>query len=391
MVTEKEFEIKNGTLIRYNGDKEEVVVPNEVTHIERYAFRNCRTLRHITIPGSVMKVEPLGFPNLESVTIEEGVVFIEDNAFARCNFKEITIPGSVKSIGKWAFSSCEKLENIFVSEKSHFFASVEGVLFSKEKKELLMYPNGKKEKSYTIPNDVKVIKEFAFSKCKNLKFINLPQGLKSIRENAFYECSNLKKIVLPDSLTDIGMAAFEFCESLKSICIPGAVDSIDSETFDFCSNLKTVKITGCGTDVENAFCGCNSLEKIIVPKKSAFVKSIEGVLLDDTRLILYPPAKKDKKYVIPDCVRTIASTAFCGCLNLECVVVPESVTQLGYLSFTGNDNLKDIYFLNKHCHLHNKMWFNNKTKIHGFKDSTAEIYAEENNLQFEEINEFSDE
>ena len=121
-----------------------------------------------------------------SVTIPEIVIYsgkqyrvttISNWAFFQCRtLTQITIPSSVTNIESDAFYRCSKLKEINVESGNTTYCSEDGVLFNKDKNILIQYPNGKENTSYTIPNNVTNIGEFAFSFCNTLKEINVENG-----------------------------------------------------------------------------------------------------------------------------------------------------------------------------------------------------------------------
>ena len=106
----------------------------------------------------------------------------------------ITIPEGVTSIDSYAFDDCSSLTSINVSENNKNYCSVDGVLFNKDKTELIQYPIKKEGTSYKIPNSVTSIGDSAFRRCKNLTSITIPEGITSIGYDAFYMCSSLTSI-----------------------------------------------------------------------------------------------------------------------------------------------------------------------------------------------------
>ncbi len=161
-----------------------ITIPDSVTSIGNTSFYNCRNLKSITIPDSVTSIGGFAFydcTSLNSITIPDSVTSIGSSAFENCtSLKNITIPNSVTSIGSRAFENCTSLENINVSSANTLYSSVDGVLFSKDKTELIKYPEGKTAKSYTIPESVTSIGSYAFSRCTNLKNITITDSLTSI-------------------------------------------------------------------------------------------------------------------------------------------------------------------------------------------------------------------
>ena len=246
-------------------------------------------------------------------------------AFRFCDsLTSITIPNSVTSTFR-GFDGCEKLTQINVDTANTVYSSVNGVLFSKDKTELIKYPEGKADTSYAIPN-----------------------GVTSIGYWAFYDCYSLTSITIPDSVTSIGTMAFEDCSSLTSITIPDSVTSID----------------------RHAFFVCRKLNQINVDTANTAYSSVNGVLFNKgkTELIRYPEGKADTSYAIPNGVTSIGNSAFYGCSNLTSITIPDGVTiidinafqycrsltsitipdSVTYISaeaFDGCDSLKAAYYL----------------------------------------------
>ena len=182
-----------------------VTIPNSVTSIGQEAFRLCSSLTSIRISDSVTSIGEHAFSqcsNLTNITIPNSVTNIGDAAFAYCrSLASVTIPDSVTSIGGNAFSGCTSLKSINVADTNTAYCSVNGVLFNKDKIELTIYPGGKTEASYTIPNSVTSIGDSAFSRCTNLKSVAIPDSVKSIGKYAFYDCTSMTDVYYSGSET----------------------------------------------------------------------------------------------------------------------------------------------------------------------------------------------
>ncbi len=225
-----------------------ITIPNSVTSIKGYAFYYCSSLTNITIPNSVTSIGDVAFgscSSLTNITIPNSVISIGNAAFDDCSsLTNITIPESVTSIGDRNFSSCSSLININVSNNNKNYSSIDGVLFNKDKTEIIKYPEGKESKSYKIPNSVTSIGIWAFYNCSSLKSITIPNSVTSIGDSAFWDCNNLTGITIPDSVTSIGNWAFYNCSSLTNITIPNGVTSIGHIAFGRCSSLTNITYKG---------------------------------------------------------------------------------------------------------------------------------------------------
>ena len=98
----------------------ELIIPDGVTSIGPFTFRNCSSLTSVTIPDSVTYIGSYIFENcasLKSVTIGNGVTSISSYAFNLCSsLTSITIPDSVTSISSYAFSGCSSLTSITIPD-----------------------------------------------------------------------------------------------------------------------------------------------------------------------------------------------------------------------------------------------------------------------------------
>ena len=369
-------------ITKYIGSAEKVDIPEKidgksVTSIGDYAFDDCESFKSITIPDSVTSIGDSAFEdciNLKSITIPGSVTSIGEWAFNRCaNITSVTIPNSVTSIGNNAFIGCESLTEIKVAAKNVNYASVNGVLFNKDKSKLVFYPGGKIDKNYSIPESVTDIGRCAFDHCISLTSVTIPNSVTSIGDGAFEGCTSLKSIVISDSVTSIGGSAFSGCISLKSIIIPKSVTVIGYEAFGGCLNLRSIDV---------------------VEDNSIFA-SENGVLFDKnkTRLIYYPSGKTDESYEIPNGVVTIDGQAFFCCSNLVSIKLPHSVTEISEYAFFGCTKLKSIIIPSSvttiwryafgYC---SGDWWLDKIanfKIYCYSGTAGEQYAKDNGFTYE--------
>ena len=315
-----------------------ITIPNGVTSIGDYAFRDCSSLTSITIPDSVTSIGESAFgwcTSLTSITIPNGVTSIGDYAFWNCtSLTSITIPNSVTWIGGSAFYGCSSLIAIDIAADNEYYTSVNGVLFNKDKTELICYPAGKTDKSYNIPNSVTSIGGSAFHYCSILTAVDVAtdneyytsvDGVlfnKGKTELICYPTGKTEKdYTIPDGVTYI-VNAFIGCTNLNSITIPKSVTSINGGAFWYCKNLYS----------------------ITVAEDNEYFTSSDGILFnkDKTELICYPAQKSSDKYDIPDTVVKIADWAFAGCSQLKNINIPISMSSIGSCAFVDCEKLTSI-------------------------------------------------
>ena len=377
-----------------NTNIKSVIIESGVTSIGDEAFSGCRSLTNVTIPDSVTSIGDDAFygcyftsenfvnnSNVElddsskptivdtdaggfcikdnelvnmrptyaigEITIPDSVTSISDYAFNDCtSLTSVTIPDSVTSIDDWTFSSCTSLTSIEVSGNNKNYSSADGVLFNKDKSELITYPAGKTDSEYVIPNSVTRIGRYAFSGCKSLTSITIPDSVTSIGDYAFEGCTSLTSITIPNSVTSIGNSAFSGCESLTNIIIPDSVTSIGSGAFENCTSLKSIEVS----------------------ENNKNYASIDGVLFnkDKSELVTYPAGKTDSEYVIPNSVTSIGYSAFENCTSLTSVTIPNDVTSIGYGVFQGCTSLTSVTIPNSvtsidYSAFYNTAYYNDKS------------------------------
>lgn len=171
----------------------------------------------IVIPGSALikgkyyRIARIGtnaFYNnttLCSVKISDGITSVGAHVFSYCySLKKVEFPASLSDIEGELFYDCHNLESIFVDFDNTKFLSVNGVLYTKDHKKIVAYPNAN-GKDYKIIDGTEHIENFAFKSCIDLENLRLPKSIRVIGDNVFYGCDKLKKVVIPDGLEKIGI------------------------------------------------------------------------------------------------------------------------------------------------------------------------------------------
>ena len=200
-----------------------------------------------------------------NVVVEEGITKIPSTAFCYAeNLLTVSIPASVTnmSIGDTPiFWGNYSLQAINVHEDNAVFISVDGILFSKDKKTLYMYPMNKEGESYTIPHSVTSVSTYAFSFNSSLESVVIPDTVETIGNNIF-QYANIKSATLGSGITKISYSCFNSSD-IESIIIPDSVETIENYAFWACNSLKNVIIgNGVKTIDYSVFEGCSSLTAI---------------------------------------------------------------------------------------------------------------------------------
>lgn len=154
--------------------------------------------------------------------INDGIAKIDNTLIQWIDSKEdITIPKDIKRIGPYALGEDKKIKNIYVDLQNTSFKSQNGILFNRDKSELIRYPQTREEEEYKVPNLVRKLGIGSFIGGENLRRVTLGEKVEEIGEYAFGSCFNLTKINL-ENVKKIGKLAFYYCNlsgkiNLKSI------------------------------------------------------------------------------------------------------------------------------------------------------------------------------
>lgn len=241
-----------------------------------------------------------------AVNLAEGITEIPYHAFYKCNqLTTVEIPASVTELGKNdVFEGCSKLESITVADGNDNFFVEDSVLYGYEK-----------------DNDGnKIDDEFIALICPPGKSgeVTLKDGTVEIGGSAFKGCTKLTGVTLNEGLTRIGSNAFGGCSSLQTVTLPASLTSLGNGAFDNCAGLTSLNVADENTDYS----------------------AEDGVLYDkgQTELLLYPAAKSNADFTVPDSVTSIASYAFEGARYLKNVTAG-NLTSIESSAFTNCESL----------------------------------------------------
>lgn len=401
------------------------------------SFSACDSLSEIKFSGSVEEIGARAFsscPALKNVVLPEGLVTVREDAFWNCRqLESIFFPGTLKrfaplgknygvTIDGFAYGT---LKAINVAENNEIYSSADGVLFNKDRTELLWHPASKEGAEYRIPQSVTQIGRGAFDSCGNLKSIILPERLTDIKGYAFYDCRSLQNIDFPQNLKTIGEYAFTSCSSLEKIVIPDSVLEIGSGAFRDCSSLGSLLFSKSITAIQDATCyGCIALDNVIVPDgvtvigKLAFSNcdSLKNIMLSQNLRTLGDAALQNcisiQSVELPSSVETIGSLTFGNCRKLGKIILSESLKSIGVSAFMDTKlkvidipvsvnaidsfafdscrNLICMIVRNPECSLGEEDASQRQiapleTIVYGFSDSTAQHYAGKYGNQFVSI------
>ena len=254
--------------------------------------------------------------DIEEVIIHEGVETIGIKAFYNCkNLKKVTFPSTLISIDEYAFANCS-LDSI------EFNDNLESIGYC-------AFENNSSFKTLVIPQSVTSMDGYAFANCSRLLSLTLSEGITSIGSYAFSGCTLLYTINLPTTLETIGYGAFEKCETLESIDLSNTqVTELEEEVFLNCTSLINVSFPENITSIgDSTFQGCPALQYTTYKNGCYF-----GTPNNPYRWLIKARTKTILDCTIhPNCEKVYAG-AFSNCTNLKKLIIPSSVTDLGSIA-----------------------------------------------------------
>ena len=155
----------------------------------------------------------------------------------------------------------------------------------------------------------------AFTSNKTVEQITIPVSVVSISDHAFSECTALKAVTLPAGLLSMGDLVFQGDVALESVTLPASLVHIGMNPFDRCDELKEISISG----------------------DNIFYHVIDGVLYNraQTVLISYPTGKPEKNFVVPETVTELAFASFSENKYIEDITLPDTITKINGNPFCG--------------------------------------------------------
>ncbi len=357
-----------------------ITIPHNVTSIGKNAFYRCVNLHTVynysdlnIVKGSInhgyvgyyadlvgayvdtdfvydkqdVIIDYIGDVNLTSVELPVVTKGIKYGVLSRfTDLTSVTISKGVTGLTTDVFLGCDNLKEINVSSENPNYSSEEGVLFNKDKTELVKYPVDKTETSYAILNTVTSIGSDAFSGCSNLVYISIPKDIISVGADAFNNCNNITTIEWNAvSCSDFSSSPFEYipidnftfgnevqripaylCSGmgeLDEITIPKSLTTIGHGAFSGCCDLTKVNYLGSvdkWVEIDFEYFDSN-------PTKYAKDLYINGELLTDVKI---------------SAADSIKNYAFYNCASIKSVEIGNSITSIGDYAFSGCDNLRKV-------------------------------------------------
>ena len=362
-----------------------ITIPDSLTYVHPYVFTTCNNLADVHIESleawcnilfANEHSNPLRYADnlyvddelLTELVVPESISDIQKYAFfGYSKLTSIVFHGGVTEVKADAFKYCSKLTDVYTPDLSSWFA----ISFENSYSSPLQYADnwyvnnsiltelvipegvtnvspyllggGASVTKVTIPGHVATIDSCAFLGNEKLTSVVICEGVSIIGHWAFAECTGLTDIVIPDSVTAIGDSAFKGCTNLQSVTLGDGVTAIRDKTFANCDNLMEITI---GKSVTSfgyfVFDYCKKLTRLNITDLAAWC----NISFTSNPLCiaknLYVNGELLTELVIPDTATEIKINAFSWCESLTSVVIGNNVTKIGSSAFNNCINLTTV-------------------------------------------------
>ena len=312
------IKIKQGAFANKSAIKR-MVICNNIEDVGSSAFYRCGMDRLFVdvknkLTGTYIFEE---CNNLKNVILGNGISYLPGEMFLRCSKLETVQFYTEQNLSygnQRFFEGCTSLREFWVNKDNQKYKSIDGVLYNKDGKELVMYPLGKSGDEYIINSNLEKIKYMSFFRNINLKSIKIPNNIKSMESSIFEESSIVNAYIDCDcDLT--GSFTFCRCSKLKTVKFGKEISTLKEGIFSGCTNLESIEFNT-EKDIKmvqaRVFEKCKNLKNITVNEDNQKYKTVDGVLYskDGSKLVIYPVGKADEEYTLSNDVHEIYSFVF---------------------------------------------------------------------------------
>lgn len=280
----------------HRNDITTVVIEEGVTSISDHAFYGMPHLKTIDIPETVTSIGLYAFKNctaLDNVVLPAGLSKLGESSFYGCiSLPSIEIPASLWSIQPYTFKNCTDLQEVTFQE-GNLMKIWDGAFYNTGLTGVV------------LPDCLEILDTYVFKNCADLAYVNLGDGITEIREAAFYGTA-LPAIELTDNITAIGPYAFKNCLELDTVLMTENLKTIGESAFFGCTGLSWMEFPEGLTTIDGyAFKRCTTLTQVTLP--STLTTLGDSAFYTCTAMT---------ELTIPENVQTIGEYCFAGSYNL---------------------------------------------------------------------------
>lgn len=337
-----------------------LIIPEDITSINPFAFVECSSLKSVTIPKNVNKIGSYAFYkcgslievwNYSALKIESGKYTNGSNGYVGYYAKDIyTVNSTTKQ-------TTDSDGYIFYEDNNNSYL----LGYKGTERQLVLPEKSPKKQNYEVV-------QYAFYGCHFYTNVIISDGVTAIGQYAFYKCSGLTSVSVGKGLTSVGFCAFSGCNNLTGVYISdlkawcnisfGYYDIYDSDYFlmdcitanplYYAHNLYLNDVLVTNLSIPNgvseikvgAFTGCNSIQSVSLPNSIASIK-----------MHAFDHCQSIKDFVIPDSVLSVGFFAFYHCDALQSVTIGTGCKSLD-APFSSCNNLSSAIFkINRGWHI----------------------------------------
>ena len=395
----------NATIIRCkNFTDEEIVIPDTldgypVTAIGDFAFSAASSVgaswgnttisytynyKKITLPEGVKTIGRYAFAenkNLKEVVLPQTLTDFGYCAFMNCkNLESVNIPGGIECLPDFLFSGCAKLDTLALPDGIRIICDNAISVLSAD-----LLPNsieylgkelftGCTEETVTLPENLKVLRG-TFYKMQSLKQIEFNEYLKEIGEKTFQNCNGLTEFYVPDSVTVLGNSVFQNCANLTKVYMSVNVTHIPFRAFMNCTSLTAFEWYAEKQTVEDsAFRGCPLLSFDFSKSQGIDYGAFSETGIEKAK-IGQPEYEEGLKI-------SIGAQSFMSCGELQTVALGGNVDEIGSRAFADCENLETVVISDSVERIAEDAFDGSENvTIYCFADSYAETFAIENKIR----------
>lgn len=312
---------------QYSGN---LIIPTSVVHngityevsaIGEAAFKDCLELESVTLHSGIKIISDAAFQNtcIKNIVLPDGLIQIDRYAFSGCKYlSSIVLPKSLKEIGSYVFLDCIRLQTVDTGD-------------GLEELGVGAFAECTALHTVHLGSNIKKLLGSTFEDCSELHNINLNDQIEIMHDSDFKNCIKLKKVVIGANNTELGDCVFAGCTSIVEVEIHEGAVMIGRNAFEGCVSLKEITIPSSVKNIAiHAFKDCTSLERVVIGDENDGETELSTYVFGGCISL--------KDVFIGNNVKEVGSSDFIECDSIESVVVirkdPPSVSEYEVWTFT---------------------------------------------------------